>query len=170
MTQKKTARIPFPHPGETIREDYLKPLGMSVNWRLNYVSRQPHDGDCQRPARHHHRYCAASGALLNTTARFWLKLQASCALAKASETKLEEIQRTVRTREAAEMVLSWFVHVALDLQIRLTDPARSYQCSSTCVERRSAGERWRCLSSFAIEHDRKPYGGTSEPGRLGRLQ
>lgn len=24
-------RIPFLHPGETIREDYLKPLGMSVN-------------------------------------------------------------------------------------------------------------------------------------------
>jgi len=28
---KKTNRIPFPHPGETIREDYLKPLGMSIN-------------------------------------------------------------------------------------------------------------------------------------------
>lgn len=29
--KKKTDRIPIPHPGETIREDYLKPLGMSVN-------------------------------------------------------------------------------------------------------------------------------------------
>jgi plasmid maintenance system antidote protein VapI len=29
--RKKTSRIPLPHPGETIREDYLKPLGMSVN-------------------------------------------------------------------------------------------------------------------------------------------
>jgi plasmid maintenance system antidote protein VapI len=24
-------RIPFPHPGETLRQDYLKPLAMSVN-------------------------------------------------------------------------------------------------------------------------------------------
>jgi len=31
MNRKKTDRIPFPHPGETIREDYLKTLGMSVN-------------------------------------------------------------------------------------------------------------------------------------------
>ena len=31
MRNKKTGRIPFPHLGETIREDYLKPLGMSVN-------------------------------------------------------------------------------------------------------------------------------------------
>jgi len=31
MNRKRTRRIPFPHPGETIREDYLKPLGMSVN-------------------------------------------------------------------------------------------------------------------------------------------
>ena len=31
MNRKRPHRIPFPHPGETIREDYLKPLGMSVN-------------------------------------------------------------------------------------------------------------------------------------------
>jgi plasmid maintenance system antidote protein VapI len=31
MSRKKSDRIPFPHPGETIREDFLKPLGMSVN-------------------------------------------------------------------------------------------------------------------------------------------
>ena len=37
---KKSNRIPFPHPGETIREDYLKPLGMSVN-RLAIELRVP---------------------------------------------------------------------------------------------------------------------------------
>ena len=31
MHRKETSRIPFPHPGEAIREDYLKPLGISVN-------------------------------------------------------------------------------------------------------------------------------------------
>ncbi len=31
MNRKRPHRIPFPHPGETIREDFLKPLGMSVN-------------------------------------------------------------------------------------------------------------------------------------------
>ena len=37
---KKANRIPFPHPGETIREDYLKPLGMSVS-RLAIELRVP---------------------------------------------------------------------------------------------------------------------------------
>ena len=40
MGAKKTKRAPFPHPGETIREDYLKPLGMSVN-RLAIELRVP---------------------------------------------------------------------------------------------------------------------------------
>jgi plasmid maintenance system antidote protein VapI len=31
MSFNKSNRIPFPHPGETIREDFLKPLSMSVN-------------------------------------------------------------------------------------------------------------------------------------------
>lgn len=31
MSQPKTERTPFPHPGDTIREDFLKPLTMSVN-------------------------------------------------------------------------------------------------------------------------------------------
>lgn len=31
MNRANRNRIPFPHPGETIREDYLKPLGLSVN-------------------------------------------------------------------------------------------------------------------------------------------
>jgi plasmid maintenance system antidote protein VapI len=31
MSRRQSNRIPFPHPGETIREDYLKPLKLSVN-------------------------------------------------------------------------------------------------------------------------------------------
>ena len=37
---RKAQRIPFPHPGETIREDYLKPLAMSAN-RLAIELRVP---------------------------------------------------------------------------------------------------------------------------------
>jgi addiction module HigA family antidote len=37
----------------------------------------------------------------NTTPKFWLNLQASYDIAVASETRGEEIQRTVRPREAA---------------------------------------------------------------------
>jgi antitoxin HigA-1 len=37
----------------------------------------------------------------NTTPKFWLNLQASYDLAVVSEARSEEIQRTVRPREAA---------------------------------------------------------------------
>ena len=37
---KSRDRIPFPPPGETILEDYLKPLGMSIN-RLAIELRVP---------------------------------------------------------------------------------------------------------------------------------
>jgi len=40
MKPKQSNRLPFPHPGETIREDYLKPLHMSVN-RLALELRVP---------------------------------------------------------------------------------------------------------------------------------
>jgi addiction module HigA family antidote len=40
MSRKKTDRIQFPHPGETLREDFLKPLRMSVN-RLALELRVP---------------------------------------------------------------------------------------------------------------------------------
>ena len=39
-TEKARSRIPFPHPGETILEDYLKPLSMSIN-RLAIELRVP---------------------------------------------------------------------------------------------------------------------------------
>ncbi len=95
--------IPFPHPGETIREDYLKPLGMSVN-RLALELRVP----ATRMAEivHGRRGITADTALrlaryFNTTPRFWLNLQASYDLASAAKSKAREIQRTVRPRAAA---------------------------------------------------------------------
>lgn len=96
-------KIPFPHPGDTIREDFLKPLGMSVN-KLALELRVP----ATRMAEivHGRRGISADTALrlaryFNTTPKFWLNLQASYDLAIASDARAEEIRRTVRPREAA---------------------------------------------------------------------
>lgn len=97
------SQIPFPHPGETIREDYLKPLEMSVN-RLALELRVP----ATRMAEivHGRRGITADTALrlaryFNTTPKFWLNLQASYDLAIAAKSKAREIRRTVRPRAAA---------------------------------------------------------------------
>jgi len=95
--------IPFPHPGETIREDYLKPLGMSVN-RLALELRVP--ATRMTEIIHGRRGVTADTALrlaryFNTTAKFWLNLQTSFDLAAAAEARAEEIARTVHPREAA---------------------------------------------------------------------
>jgi antitoxin HigA-1 len=103
MSRKKTDRIPFPHPGETIREDFLKPLKMSVN-KLALELRVPATRMVEIV--HGRRSITADTALrlaryFNTTPKFWLNLQASYDLAVASETRSEEIQRSIRPREAA---------------------------------------------------------------------
>jgi len=103
MRNKKTGRIPFPHLGETIPEDYLKPLGMSVN-KLALELRVP--ATRMTEIVHGRRGITADTALrlacyFNTTAKFWLDLQTSSDLAKAYESSLREIERSVRPREAA---------------------------------------------------------------------
>jgi len=103
MNRRKTDRIPFPHPGETIREDFLKPLKMSVN-KLALELRVP--ATRMTEIVHGRRGITADTALrlgryFNTTPKFWLNLQASYDLAVASEARAQEIERTVRPREAA---------------------------------------------------------------------
>ena len=96
-------RIRFPHPGETLREDFLDPLGMSVN-KLALNLRVP--ATRLTEIVHGRRGFTADTALrparyFNTTAKFWLNLQTSYDLAKAAETRADEIQREVRPGEAA---------------------------------------------------------------------
>jgi addiction module HigA family antidote len=103
ITTKRSNRIPFPHPGETIREDFLKPLRMSVN-KLALELRVPATRITEIV--HGRRSITADTALrlghyFNTTPKFWLNLQASYDLAVASDAHSEEIKRTVRPREAA---------------------------------------------------------------------
>jgi antitoxin HigA-1 len=89
--------LPPIHPGETLREDVLKPLGMSVNQlakalavdatRLNDIVR------CRRGI-------TADTALrlaryLGTSAEFWIGLQADYDLRVARQEKLRRIEREV---------------------------------------------------------------------------
>jgi antitoxin HigA-1 len=103
MNRANRNRIPFPHPGETIRQDYLKPLRMSVN-KLALELRVP--ATRMTEIVHGRRGITADTALrlaryFNTTPKFWLNLQTSYDLARAAEARSEEIARTVHPREAA---------------------------------------------------------------------
>jgi addiction module HigA family antidote len=96
-------RIPFPHPGETIREDYLRPLGLSAN-KLAMELRVP--ATRLSEIVNGRRGITADTALrlaryFNTTAKFWLNLQSSYDLAIAEQTSLAEIARNIRPRRAA---------------------------------------------------------------------
>jgi addiction module HigA family antidote len=101
--QQKTGRIPFPHPGETLREDYLKPLGMSVS-KLAAELHVP--ATRLTEIIHRRRGVTADTALrlaryFNSTPRFWLNLQVAYDLAVASDARAREIERAVNPREAA---------------------------------------------------------------------
>jgi addiction module HigA family antidote len=103
MSRNKNHKIPFPHPGETIREDYLQPLKMSVN-KLALELRVP--ATRMTEIVHGRRGITADTALrlaryFNTTPKFWLNLQASYDLAMTAAAQAEEIARTVHPREAA---------------------------------------------------------------------
>jgi addiction module HigA family antidote len=91
------------HPGETIREDVLKPLGMSVN-RLAKALRV--DAARLNDIVRGRRGITADTALrlacyLGTTAEFWTGLQADYELRVARQTKLKQIEREVIPRSAA---------------------------------------------------------------------
>ena len=102
--------IPPPHPGETILEDILKPLGMSVNQlakalgitaaRLNDIVRGRR-GITADTALRLARY-------LGTSAEFWLGLQLEYDLARgsASETKGHRTRGASQVRSGLSAVCS----------------------------------------------------------------
>ena len=95
--------LPPIHPGETIREDILKPLDMSVNQlakalsvdaaRLNEIVRGRR-GITADTALRLSRY-------LGTSAEFWLGLQADYDLRVARQLKLKKIEREVKPKSCA---------------------------------------------------------------------
>lgn len=91
------------HPGATIREEVLIPLDMSVNQlakalavdatRLNEIVRGRR-GITADTALRLARY-------LGSTPEFWLNLQVQYELRVAKQTKLKDIERSVRPRSEA---------------------------------------------------------------------
>lgn len=94
------AKLPIPHPGETIKEDYLAPLGMSVNAlakalgigaaRLNEIVRGER-GITADTALRLARY-------FNTTPGYWLNLQSFYDLRTAQRKSGAQIAKQVKPR------------------------------------------------------------------------
>jgi antitoxin HigA-1 len=97
MARKKKLLPPI-HPGEILREDYLKPLGLSMN-RLALDLRVPVTRISE--IIHERRGITSDTALrlaryFNTSARFWMNLQAAYDLEIAADELAEQIEREVR--------------------------------------------------------------------------
>jgi addiction module HigA family antidote len=101
--QKKGRRLPPVHPGEILREDLLKPLGISIN-RLGRDLRVPVTRMSEIV--NGRRGITADTALrlaryFGTTPEFWMNLQASFDLGVAQRASADRIARDVHPREAA---------------------------------------------------------------------
>lgn len=97
VSQRKLSPI---HPGEILREDYMAPLGLSMN-RLALDLRVP----VTRVAElvRERRAVTADTAMrlakyFRTTARFWMNLQLLFDLETAEDRSLAAIEREVRPR------------------------------------------------------------------------
>jgi antitoxin HigA-1 len=95
---KKSAKLAQIHPGEILREDFMKPLGLSMN-RLALDLHVP----VTRIAEivHERRGITPDTALrlgryFNTSARFWLNAQSSYDLEVAQDALQSAIERDVR--------------------------------------------------------------------------
>ena len=94
----KAGKLPPIHPGEILREDFMKPLGLSMN-RLALSLRVPvtRIGEIV----HERRGITPDTALrlgryFNTSARFWLNMQATYDLEVARDENEREIERQVQ--------------------------------------------------------------------------
>lgn len=95
--------IPPVHPGQTLREDFLIPLGLSVH-RLALELRVPVSR--MNDIAKERRAITADTALrlsryFGTTPQFWMNLQANYELELAADAAGEEIADRVRPHQAA---------------------------------------------------------------------
>ena len=100
---KRPRRLPPVHPGEILREDLLKPLGISVN-RLGRDLRVPVTRVSEIV--NGRRGVTADAALrlaryFGTTPEFWMSLQAAYDLDLVQRDSADRIARDVHPREAA---------------------------------------------------------------------
>src|SRR5437016_12917847 len=94
----RTKKLPPVHPGEILQQDFLVPLGISMN-KLSLDLHVP----VTRIAEivHGRRSITSDTALrlaryFNTSARFWLNLQSAYDLDIAEDNLQHEIERAVR--------------------------------------------------------------------------
>jgi addiction module HigA family antidote len=100
---RKTKTIPPVHPGETLREDFLTPLGLSAN-RLAIELSVPvtRINDIVRGRRAITADTALRlGRYFKMTPQFWMNLQANFELEVAQDERGEEIEERVHPRRAA---------------------------------------------------------------------
>ena len=102
MAQKKREISPV-HPGEILSEEFLKPLGLSMN-QLALALRVP--GNRINAIVAGHRGITADTALrlgryFGTSPQFWINMQARYDLESAKDELAERIEREVRPRERA---------------------------------------------------------------------
>jgi len=91
------------HPGEVLREEFLKPAGMSPH-ALSVALRvsAPRVNDIVRERRRISVETAMRlGRFFNTTAAFWLNLQTAYDLRKAEQTLRARIEQEVSPMNAA---------------------------------------------------------------------
>ena len=104
MAHRKKLLPPI-HPGEILREDYLKPLGLSMN-RLALDLRVPVTRISEIV--HERRGITTETALrlaryFKTSARYWLNLQAAYDLEVAEDQLAAKIDQEVRPADHAEL-------------------------------------------------------------------
>lgn len=100
---KNRRRLPPVHPGEVLREDLMRPLGLSIN-RLARDLRVPVTRMSEIV--NGRRSITADTALrlaryFGMTPQFWMNLQAAYDLEVATRASAERIARDVQPREAA---------------------------------------------------------------------
>lgn len=100
----KSARLLDPiHPGEILNEDFMKPLGISINRLARDLHVPPNriHGIVKGTRAITADTALRLGAYFGVTPQTWLNLQSEYDLRIARRTAGEEIAKTVRKREAA---------------------------------------------------------------------
>src|SRR5258708_7359391 len=103
--KSKSKKLPPIHPGEILREDYLKPLGLTMN-QLALGLRVP----VTRIAEivHERRSITADTAIrlgryFKTTPRFWLNLQTAYDLEVIEDQILDRIEKEVQPLDSVSV-------------------------------------------------------------------
>ena len=108
MPKKKNSQLPPIHPGEILREDLMKPLGLTVNGLARElkvpVNRMSEIVNGRRAVN-------ADAALrlsryFGSTPEFWINLQAAYDLRVTIHSSASRIEREVRPRKAMSLTQS----------------------------------------------------------------